>query len=79
MQNQTKETLLKIISKITDQPVEERAEGPVLEVYGLDSMQSVSLIIEIEEDFGLLFGADPDDISALSSLDLLSSWIDSRA
>jgi acyl carrier protein len=79
MKSQIKSTLLKIISKITGTLALEESEGPVLEIYGLDSIQAVSLIIEIEENYGLLFGADPDDIAALSSLDLLCDWIDTRA
>ena len=51
----------------------------VLESYGLDSMQSVQLMVAMEQSFGLTFGADPDDMLALESVEALANWVAQRS
>jgi acyl carrier protein len=50
----------------------------LLEAHGLDSMQSVQLVMSLEQQFGLTFGADPDDMTALESLEALAGWVEQR-
>jgi acyl carrier protein len=75
----TREKVLGLISKVTSRPAGEVASsGNLLRDYDLGSLESVELFSAVEDRFGVVFGLDPNDMTALATLDTLTSWIDAR-
>lgn len=75
----TRAIVLGLISQITTRPADAvESSGNLLRDYQLSSLQSVELFAAVEQRFGVVFGLDPNDMSALATLDTLTSWIDAR-
>ena len=75
----TRAIVLELISQITTRPADVvGSSGNLLRDYELSSLQSVELFAAVEQRFGVVFGLDPNDLSALATLDTLTAWIDAR-
>lgn len=75
----TRESVLELISKVTSRPAGEvPSSGNLLRDCGLSSLEGVALFSAVEQRFGVVFGLDPQDMSALATVDTLASWIDAR-
>ncbi len=80
MYQDIQQTLLTIIKEITGKiDISPSSEGTLSEAYGLDSMQAVALILGIEKKYGVVFGAQPEDMESFTTLDKLCQWVSERA
>ncbi|MDR3031581.1 MAG: acyl carrier protein [Kitasatospora sp.] len=50
-----------------------------MRVLNLDSLDAVELTVRLGSDFGIEFGAEPEDLDALESLDALVALVERRA
>ncbi|GJF28389.1 hypothetical protein KNE206_10890 [Kitasatospora sp. NE20-6] len=50
-----------------------------MRVLNLDSLDAVELTVRLGSDFGIEFGAEPDDLDALESLTALVALVERRA
>ncbi len=72
-------TLITIISGILGKDVSSiSGDAHPIHGLGMDSLQAVHLIASIEQRFGLVFGRDPEDMTALVSFDSLCRWVEDR-
>jgi acyl carrier protein len=77
--NGTRAIVFELISKVTSRPAGEIASsGNLLRDYGLSSLEGVELFAAVEARFGVVFGLDPHDMSALATVDTLADWIEAR-
>ncbi|WP_422444823.1 MULTISPECIES: acyl carrier protein [unclassified Endozoicomonas] len=75
------QSLMKIIADIKKLPVdtiELSDSDDFITKYNLDSLDSVSLTVQISSELGVNFGESMDDIDALASFGTLVELIESR-
>lgn len=75
----TENKLLKLINEIKNEAITSIDTGDnFIEKYSLDSLDVVSLITRIGQEFGTPFGEDPSDLDSLTSFGKLVDWINVR-
>jgi acyl carrier protein len=79
MQERILEDITQLLAKAlrdTDEQPEVKAEDHIINDLGLDSIQMLAFLLEVEQRFGLALDFDNLDISQLGSVRDFAQWVD---
>ncbi len=69
-----------LLSKVTGEarPADFDPDGSVLEQYRMDSMAAVEFTVVLDQEFGIAFGSEMEDLDALDSFTELAALVNRR-